>query len=71
MTASESIKIQTSCSWSIIECYAVNAKDKEEEYREKRERQEYGPVTVDFSDHTVNEIYVSVNPKGADAIKAG
>ena len=57
-----SIKLQTFCSWSIIECYAINTKVKELYWWRRRVRQEYGPVTVEFSDHTVNEIYVSASP---------
>ena len=47
-------------SWSIIECYANNAKDMKKEYQQMRERQQYDPVTVEFSDQIINEIYVSL-----------
>ena len=48
-----------SCSWKIIECYANNAKDKEEEYQRMKEKQQYEPVIVEFRDQIINEIYVS------------
>ena len=47
-------------SWSIIECYANNAKDVKKKYQQLREDRQYDPVIVDFTDQTINEIYVSM-----------